>query len=91
MEQHIICIDIINVYYGMAHMEIKIIDDEIYFIEVGARGGGDHIADVLTPLSTGFDYYRAAIECYLGIYKHKEISNKAHSGIYFHSKTILRN
>ena len=83
-------LDILGLYYGMAHMEIKIIDDEIYFIEVGARGGGDHIADVLTPLSTGFDYYRAAIECYLGIYKHKEISNKAHSGIYFHSKQNVK-
>ena len=31
-----------------------IIDNEIYFIEVGARGGGGHISDTLTPLSTGF-------------------------------------
>ena len=30
---------------GLAHMELKIVNDEIYFIEVGARGGGDHIAD----------------------------------------------
>lgn len=71
---------------GMAHLEIKIIDNEIYFIEVGARGGGDHISDILTPLSTGFDYYKAAIECHLGIYQPKEIKNKAYTGIYFHSK-----
>lgn len=71
---------------GMAHLEIKIIDGEIYFIEVGARGGGDHISDVLTPLSTGFDYYKGAIECHLGIYQHKEIISKAFTGIYFHSK-----
>lgn len=71
---------------GMAHLEIKIIDGEIYFIEVGARGGGDHISDVLTPLSTGFDYYKGAIECHLGIYQHKEIICKAFTGIYFHSK-----
>lgn len=71
---------------GMAHLEIKIIDNEIYFIEVGARGGGDHISDILTPLSTGFDYYRAAIECHLGIFQPTEITNKAYTGIYFHSK-----
>ena len=70
----------------MAHLEIKIIDDEIYFIEVGARGGGDHISDVLTPLSTGFDYYKGAIECHLGLYQHQEITSKAYTGIYFHSK-----
>jgi len=71
---------------GMAHLEIKIIDNEIYFIEVGARGGGDHISDILTPLSTGFDYYKAAIECHLGIYQPATITNKAYTGVYFHSK-----
>lgn len=71
---------------GMAHLEIKIIDNEIYFIEVGARGGGDHISDVLTPLSTGFDYYKAAIECHLGDYQPTSVVTKACSGIYFHSK-----
>lgn len=71
---------------GMAHLEIKIIDNEIYFIEVGARGGGDHISDILTPLSTGFDYYKAAIECHLGIYRHQEVTSKAYTGLYFHTK-----
>lgn len=71
---------------GMAHLELKIIDGTIYFIEVGARGGGDHISDTLTPLSTGFDYYRAAIECHLGIYQPKAVDAKAYTGIYFHSK-----
>lgn len=79
-------LEILGLNCGMAHLEIKIIDDEIYFIEVGARGGGDHISDILTPLSTGFDYYKAAIECHLGIYQPKEIKNKAYTGIYFHSK-----
>ena len=74
----------IGITCGMAHLEIKIIEDEIYFIEIGARGGGDHIADVLTLLSTGFDYFRAAINCSLGRYKHQEIGNIAYSGIYFH-------
>lgn len=79
-------LEVLGLNYGMAHLEIKIIDNELYFIEVGARGGGDHISDILTPLSTGFDYYKAAIECHLGIYQPKSISNKAFTGIYFHSK-----
>lgn len=79
-------LEVLGLNCGMAHLELKIIDNEIYFIEVGARGGGDHISDILTPLSTGFDYYKAAIECHLGIYQPCTITNKAHAGIYFHSK-----
>lgn len=79
-------LELLGLYCGMAHMEIKIINDEIYFIEVGARGGGDHISDVLTPLSTDFDYYRAAIECALGCYEYKQANLKTYTGIYFHSK-----
>lgn len=79
-------LEVLGLNCGMAHLEIKIIDNEIYFIEVGARGGGDHISDILTPLSTGFDYYKAAIECHLGIYQPTLITNKAFTGIYFHSK-----
>lgn len=71
---------------GMAHMELKVINDEIYFIEVGARGGGDHIADTLTVNSTDFDYFKAAIECSLGMYEHKDIHQIAYTGIYFHCK-----
>lgn len=79
-------LEVLGLNCGMAHLEIKIIDDEIYFIEVGARGGGDHISDILTPQSTGFDYYKAAIECHLGIYQPSTITNKAFTGIYFHSR-----
>lgn len=79
-------LEVLGLNCGMAHLELKIIDDEIYFIEVGARGGGDHISDILTPLSTGFDYYKAAIECHLGVYQPTQVTSKACSGIYFHSK-----
>ena len=79
-------LEVLGLNCGMAHLEIKIIDDEIYFIEVGARGGGDHISDTLTPLSTGFDYYKAAIECHLGCYYFKPAGQKYCAGIYFHSK-----
>ncbi len=71
---------------GMAHLELKIIDGEIYFIEVGARAGGDHIADTLVGLSTDFDYYRAAIECSLNTYSYQDAHTVAYSGIYFHCK-----
>lgn len=75
---------------GLAHLELKIIDDELYFIEVGARGGGDHIADTLTVKSTDFDYFKAAIDCCLGKYKHQEVHNVACAGIYFHCKANER-
>ena len=71
---------------GLAHLEVKIVDGKIYFIEIGARGGGDHIADTLTVRSTDFDYFKSAIDCCLGIYKHKDAHNVAYSGIYFHCK-----
>lgn len=77
---------VLGINCGMAHMELKVIDEEIYFIEVGARGGGDHIADTLTIKSTDFDYFKAAIECSLGMYEHKDIHQIAYTGIYFHCK-----
>ena len=76
----------IGIKCGLAHMELKIINDEIYFIEVGARGGGDHIADTLTVRSTDFDYFKAAIDCCLGRYVHQDVHNVAYAGIYFHCK-----
>lgn len=79
-------LQVLGLHCGMAHMELKVIQDEIYFIEVGARGGGDHIADTLTINSTDFDYFKAAIECSLGIYVHKEVKQLAYTGIYFHCK-----
>ena len=77
---------VLGINCGLAHLELKIIDGDIYFIEVGARGGGDHIADTLTLLSTDFDYFKAAIDCSLGEYVSKKINNIAYSGIYFHCK-----
>ncbi len=77
---------VLGIVCGMAHMEIKIINRQVYFIEVGARAGGDHIADVLTVNSTDFDYYKASIECCFGCLERKEIHTVAHAGIYFHCK-----
>ena len=41
---------------GATHTEIKIVNGDIYLIEINARPGGDHIAHPLTMLSTGYDY-----------------------------------
>ena len=76
----------VGIRCGLAHMELKVIGEDIYFIEVGARGGGDHIADTLTIRSTDFDYFKAAIDCCLGIYEHQDVHHVAYTGIYFHSK-----
>lgn len=74
----------LGIVCGMAHLEIKIVNNDIYFIEVGARAGGDHIADKLIGLSTDYDYYRGAIECSFGVLKDPKVRNTACSGIYFH-------
>lgn len=77
---------VLGINCGMAHLELKVIDGELYFIEVGARGGGDHIADTLTINSTDCDYFKEAINCCLGKYVSKEVHNVAYTGIYFHCK-----
>lgn len=79
-------LDVLGLYCGMAHLELKVIENELYFIEVGARHGGDHIGDVLTINSTDFDYFKAAIECALGKFQSIQINNVAYTGIYFHCK-----
>lgn len=75
---------VLGITCGMAHLEIKIVDDEIYFIEVGARAGGDHIGDTLIGLSTDYDYYKGAIECSFGFLEAPNVNNIAFSGIIFH-------
>lgn len=79
-------LSVLGINCGLAHLELKIIGNELYFIEVGARGGGDHIADTLTINSTDYDYFKAAIDSCLGHYEHKEIHDVAYCGIYFHCK-----
>lgn len=75
---------LLGINCGMAHLELKLIDGDIFFIEVGARAGGDHIADSLVGLSTDYDYYRGAIECSFGKIVTPEVHNVACSGIIFH-------
>ncbi len=81
-------LNVLGITCGMAHLEIKIINNKIYFIEVGARAGGGHIADTLLPLSTDFDYFKAGIECSLGKYQYKEGHHNSYSGIFFYCKQM---
>ena len=77
-------LNVLGIKCGMSHLELKEKNGELYFIEVGARAGGDHIGDKLVSLSTDCDYFKDAIECSLGIYKIKKVNNVACSGIYFY-------
>lgn len=77
-------LSLLGIDCGMAHLELKVVNDDIYFIEVGARAGGDHIADTLVGLSTDYDYYRGAIDCCFDGLETPNVHNIAYSGIIFH-------
>ena len=50
-----------------AHCELKVQNDEVYLMEIGARMGGDFISTELTHLSSGIDMVAATIDVVLGI------------------------
>lgn len=50
-----------------AHCELKLQDEKVYLMEIGARLGGDFISTELTHLSTGIDMVAAAVNVALGI------------------------
>lgn len=60
-------LDCVGYQNGPSHTEIKIIDDQVYLIELNSRPGGDHIAYPLTELSTGYDYIGEIIHAAVGI------------------------
>ena len=46
-----------GIKYGAIHPEFRITSEgKVYFMEIGARMGGDCIGSDLVPLSTGYDY-----------------------------------
>lgn len=47
---------------GITHAEYIIKDDEVYLIEIAARGGGVYISSDIIPLMTGFDTTSFIIE-----------------------------
>lgn len=73
---------------GPCHTEIKIIDDEVYLIEINGRPGGDHIAYPLTELSTGYPYITGIITVALNRLNETELCNlqKNYSGVLFVTK-----
>ena len=73
----------IGIINGLSHTEIIMKDDKVFFIESGARAGGDFIGDVLIKLSTNYDYYKNAIDVALGQFKYSKFKNKNHCGVYF--------
>ena len=79
--------DALGIDNGASHAEFKITDDgRIYFIEIGARGGGDFISYELVKLSTGYDYVKGMIEVALGEFTEPVIQGGRYSGVYFLSK-----
>lgn len=52
--------------YCAAHCELKVQNDNVYLMEIGARMGGDFISTELTHLSSGIDMVAAAIDVVLG-------------------------
>lgn len=88
LEEYVIRIhDALGIDNGASHAEFKITPDgEIYFIEIGARGGGDFISYELVRLSTGYDYVKGMIEVALGDFHEPQIQKGRFSGVYFLSK-----
>ena len=52
---------------GASHTEVKVVDGDVYLIELNSRFGGDGIAYPLTMLSTGYDYISETIKVSMDI------------------------
>lgn len=80
-------LDALHIQYGASHSEVKITENgDIYFIEIGARMGGDFIGSTLVCLSTGYDFLRAVIKCAMGEFEEPLIKEHSFSGVYFLSE-----
>lgn len=60
---------VVGVDNTTSHTEIKVVEEDIYLIELNARLGGDHISYPLTDLSTGYPYIQGAIAVAMGDYE----------------------
>lgn len=85
--ESIVCriLDSVDFVNGPSHIEMKINDSgDLFLIEVNPRGGGDHIADTLVKLSTGYDYMRGIICAALGNFEIPFIrQDVGFAGIYY--------
>ncbi len=53
---------VLGIKNGASHSEIKIFNNEIKIIEIGARMGGDFIGSDLVKYSTGIDFLKLVLE-----------------------------
>lgn len=82
-------LDAMGICNGASHAEFKIDKDEnLFFIEVGARGGGDFISYELVKLSIGYDYVRGMIEVALNTFHIPKETCHKYAGVYFLSKEV---
>ena len=52
--------------FGLTHAEYKYENGEFYLIEIGARGGGNLISNLIVPCMSGYDNYETLIRLALG-------------------------
>lgn len=67
------------------HTEVKVVNDDIYLIELNSRLGGDHISYPLTELSTGYDYIANVINISLDRFQEVNFERfkTSYSGVIF--------
>lgn len=69
---------------GATHIELKIDqNNNVFLVEINARGGGDEISNQLVELSTGYDYVGSMIDVALGVFREPIIQEHNYSGIYY--------
>ena len=74
----------LGIQNGASHIEFKIDkNNSVYFIEAGARGGGDFISYNLVQLSTGYDYVKGMIQVALGEFEEPKVEQVCCAGVYF--------
>lgn len=84
-------LDALQITSGASHAEIKITENnDIYFVEIGARMGGDFIGSNLVELSTGYDFVKGVIDVALGSFEEPNQTINKYSGVYFLSKETER-
>lgn len=85
IEDMLTCVGVEN---GPCHTEIKIINGEVFLIEINARPGGDCITYPLTELSSGYKFLTGIIlgACDIFFDPRANTVNPKHAGIYFISK-----
>lgn len=68
-------LEVVGIDNTVSHIEIKVVGNEIFLIEINARSGGDHIAYPLTEISTGYPYIQAAIHIAMDDLRMPDVSN----------------